>query len=592
MSRPGRRRSLTIAAAVVAVLAAPAAAQAATYSVAAGGGNCGAGDTNCETLAGAAAAVSPGDDINVAPGQYAGATFVDGGITINGSTTAPGSIVNGVLDFTANSGGPVILRQMVVGQTTGSGPAINVVGSAGLNMRDSIIASSHGHGVTISASTANKIERSTVVTGGAATNAVRVTSPDNSSSAKRLTIESSIVTGGAAGIGVVTGDDALVSSAGNVTVIARHLTAAGSTNGIVLDSSHAHALLTGVGNISATVSDSIVLNGSPTMHSPGIAGLGANSATISFERTMQGGDPNALFVNPVGRNFKLRAGSPAIDQGGFTAGESATDVEGDPRPGPTTDLGADEFLNRAPTARIGASSPTVRSGRPITLSAVGSSDPEGAIASYEWTFGDGTNASTATPQVDHTYGKEGVYDASLVVVDSLGLRSAPATVSLAVGDGSAPFVSIDRPRRNQVLRLVTVTRRTVTRNGERRRVTTRRRTRIAFAGRALDTSGVASVTLALRQVRRTTTRRTGTSAQTRTTRCRWLDPRRGFVSRSCNRPVFFRARLAANKTNWTYNVPSARRLAAGTYRLYAAGTDGQGVSGNSFAPSNIAFRLR
>lgn len=594
MSRTGRRRSLTsAAAAVVAVLAAPTVAQAATYTVAAGGGNCGGGDTTCETLAGAAAAVSSGDDVNVAPGQYTSATFDKGGITISGSTTAPGTIVNGVLTFTGSSGGPAILRQIVVGQPSGSGPAIDVTGSAGLNLRDALVASTNGHGVTISNGTANKIERSTVLTGGAASNAVRVTSADTSSSAKRLTIESSIVTGGAAGLAVVTGNDAVASSAGNVTLVARHVTAAGSTNGIVLDSTAAHALLTGVGNISATVSDSIVLNGTVTRNSPGIAGLGANSATIAFERTMQGGDPNALFVNPVGRNFKLRTGSPAIDQGGFTAGESTTDVEGDPRPGPVTDLGADEFLNRAPTARISASAPTVRSGRPITFSAAGSNDPEGAIARYEWTFGDGTNASTAIPQVEHTYAREGIYEATVVVVDSLGLASAPATpVALAVGDGSAPFVSIDRPRRNQVIRLVTVRTRTVTRDGERRRVTTRRRARIRFTGKALDTSGVASITLALRQVRRATTPRRAGSAQTQSTQCRWFDPRRGIVARSCRRPVFFRARLAANGVNWRYTVPSRRRLSAGTYRLYAGGTDKQGQSGNSFSRSSVAFRLR
>ena len=591
MSRPGRRRSLTIAAAVVTLLAAPAAARAVTYTVAAGGGSCGGGDTTCETLAAAAAAVSPGDDVNVAPGQYASATFDDGGITITGSTTPPGSVVNGSLTFSASGGGPVILRQMVVGQASGSGPAIDVTGSAGLNLRDSVVASANGHGVTISAGTANKIERTSVLTGGAAANAVRVTSADASSAAKRLTIESAIVTGGAAGLAAVTGNGGLSSSAGNVTLDARHLTAAGSTNGIVLDASGAHGLAAGVGNIAATVADSIVLNGTVTTNYPGVLGVGANTATASFTRTMQGGDPNALFVNPVGRNFKLRAGSPAIDQGGVTEGESPTDIEGDPRPGPVTDLGADEFLNRPPIARIAASAPTVRSGRPITFSAAGSSDPEGAIARYEWTFGDGANASTATPRVDHTYSREGVFEATVVVVDSLGASSAPAApVAVAVGDGSAPFVSIDRPRRNQAIRLVSVTRRTVTRDGERRRVTTRRRARIRFAGKALDASGVASVTLALRQVRRTTTRRAG-SAQT-STRCRWLDPRRGIVSRSCNRPVFFRARLAANQTNWTYTVPRARRLAAGTYRLFAAGTDKQGNSGNSFAPNNVSFRLR
>ena len=44
MPRTGRRRSLTTAAALLAMLAAPAAAQAATYTVKAGDGPCGAAD--------------------------------------------------------------------------------------------------------------------------------------------------------------------------------------------------------------------------------------------------------------------------------------------------------------------------------------------------------------------------------------------------------------------------------------------------------------------------------------------------------------------------------------------------------------------
>jgi hypothetical protein len=190
--------------------------------------------------------------------------------------------------------------------------------------------------------------------------------------------------------------------------------------------------------------------------------------------------------------------------------------------------------------------------------------------------------------------------ASVVVVDALGLPSAPsAPVGITVTDGAAPFVSVDSPRRNQTLRLTRKTTRTVTRDGKRRRVTTTRRNRIRFAGKALDKSGMRSVTIALRQVSRLPRRRTTTtprrttrakSSQTRT--CRWLDPRRGIRTRSCSRPIQITARLNAAAGTWTYTVPSRRRLAAGTYRISVAGVDNAGVFGNSFSPASVTFKLR
>ena len=73
MPRTGRRRSLTIAAALLAVLAAPAAAQAATYTVKARRRSVRSAPTcSCGSMQDAAAdAAIAGDVFNVAPGNYA-----------------------------------------------------------------------------------------------------------------------------------------------------------------------------------------------------------------------------------------------------------------------------------------------------------------------------------------------------------------------------------------------------------------------------------------------------------------------------------------------------------------------------------------
>lgn len=96
--------------------------------------------------------------------------------------------------------------------------------------------------------------------------------------------------------------------------------------------------------------------------------------------------------------------------------------------------------NRTPTARIQAS-PT--SGiAPLTVNFDGressDSDP-GDTLSYQWDFGDG-NTGTG-PIVTHEYTVRGTFTASLVVRDSSGATSAPATILIST-DNTAPVPEI------------------------------------------------------------------------------------------------------------------------------------------------------
>ena len=56
-----------------------------------------------------------------------------------------------------------------------------------------------------------------------------------------------------------------------------------------------------------------------------------------------------------------------------------------------------------------------------------SSDPDGSIASYAWTFGDGGSATG--PTTSHTYQSAGTYTARLTVTDNQG---ATGTTTLAI----------------------------------------------------------------------------------------------------------------------------------------------------------------
>ena len=87
--------------------------------------------------------------------------------------------------------------------------------------------------------------------------------------------------------------------------------------------------------------------------------------------------------------------------------------------------------NTPPTAIISAPSGPVTGNAPfaVNFNGTGSNDPDGSIASYAWTFGDGTQATGIT--ASHTYSTAGSYTAKLTVTDNRG-ATAFATVGITV----------------------------------------------------------------------------------------------------------------------------------------------------------------
>lgn len=546
MPGTARRRSLSIAVTVVAALAAPAAAQAASFTVKPGDGPCTAsGDAACGSLKEAALTAAPGDVFTVSNAIYQSAEFDVGGVTVVGS---PSFAVDGTLTFSGASGGVSKLQNAIITQPNGVNPGV-AVGGAGLQISDSAVLSVNGDGALFTGGTENKIVRSVIASGGQLTPALRVTSPDDSPGDKALLVESSILTGGSAGLSVNTGTNGLIigSNAGDVDVTFHHVTAAGA-NGVVLDSSKAASNLLGpaVGNIVASATDSIILNGTSMTKYFGLALLSqSNTITKNYDaRTLDGNlDPVAVFADPGTRNFRLRAGSPAIDAGGFTPGESTSDVDGQPRPGPKTDLGGDEYV--APPAPPPA--PDAPTGTPVK--------------------GDGV---------------------------------APAVVI------KSPRANQHVKLTKTTTRIVKKKVKGKTRRIKRKRT---RRVPFTIEGTAKDPAGVKGVVVTIQRTslikskkskkkkkkskKKSSKKKSAKASQTTTKkakRCVWLDSKRGIKVRSCENPPLLLAKLDGDG-NWSLDIKKSLRILPGRFRIIVLGGDKSGAVGNTASSKDAIHKF-
>jgi hypothetical protein len=89
-----------------------------------------------------------------------------------------------------------------------------------------------------------------------------------------------------------------------------------------------------------------------------------------------------------------------------------------------------EIPNRAPTANAGGPYAGVR-GQAIVFNGSGSTDPDGDVLTYQWTFGDGATGTGVTPS--HAFAGLGTFLVSVVASDGQ-LTSPPATASVTISN--------------------------------------------------------------------------------------------------------------------------------------------------------------
>jgi PKD repeat protein len=102
------------------------------------------------------------------------------------------------------------------------------------------------------------------------------------------------------------------------------------------------------------------------------------------------------------------------------------------------------FANDVPPAArfvVGSAHPVT--GVPLAFNASSSSDADGPISSYRWSFGDGSTASVVAPK--HTYKKSGVLKATLTVTDSGGVSSS---TSLSIKVAAAKITKIKKKKKD------------------------------------------------------------------------------------------------------------------------------------------------
>ncbi|MGH2864126.1 MAG: beta-propeller fold lactonase family protein [Solirubrobacteraceae bacterium] len=137
-----------------------------------------------------------------------------------------------------------------------------------------------------------------------------------------------------------------------------------------------------------------------------------------------GAEPVGIAVSPDGR-FLYAADARASTISPFSI-ESQGTLSGLSCTAPNCTTGSAAFFqslaitpDQAPTASF--TDTPVAAGSPSTFNASASTaSPGQSVASYDWSFGDGTSVQSTSPTVSHSYAKAATYTATLTVTDSAG----------------------------------------------------------------------------------------------------------------------------------------------------------------------------
>ena len=195
--------------------------------------------------------------------------------------------------------------------------------------------------------------------------------------------------------------------------------------------------LTVTDNGGATNRASTTVTVTPNTQPPVANAGGPYSGTVNVAISFSGAasrDPDGSVVSYLW-NFGDGATASGVTSmhaytaaGSYTVRLTVTDNDGLTNSASTTAQVSDGTGLQPPVAKAGGPyNGTIAS--PVAFDGSASSDPDGTIVSYDWTFGDGGTASGAKPT--HAYSAAGTYTVTLSVTDDTGLK-ATATASASI----------------------------------------------------------------------------------------------------------------------------------------------------------------
>lgn len=210
------------------------------------------------------------------------------------------------------------------------------------------------------------------------------------------------------------------------------------------------------GSQTAISSQITVANIPPTAHLTVNGNEGKNdvktSETVIFDGSMSHDDRNPARTGKIvsyqwdldgNGTYEEETDCPRIthsypDNGTYKVRLQVTDDEG------ATGLSNQVTIivhNRQPSARF-TTSPNAPTDADEVLFTDASSDSDGTISSWKWSFGDGTSSNEHNPC--HSFIDDGTYEISLIVTDNDGAQSTPYTRQITVAN-AAPLAEFDIP---------------------------------------------------------------------------------------------------------------------------------------------------
>jgi YVTN family beta-propeller protein len=171
-----------------------------------------------------------------------------------------------------------------------------------------------------------------------------------------------------------------------------------------------------------------------------------NVSVIDTESDEVVGEPIEVGEGPRGVAF-TPDGKRAYVSTGYLTGNPGTvsvidteseEVIGEPIVG-SNPLGVAVVPDQPPLASLAPAAAVA--GWPVLLNASASTDPDGQIARYDWSFGDGQTALDAGPTPAHVYSTPGTYRATVTVTDSEGCSTSPVFTGLTASCNGSSLAS-------------------------------------------------------------------------------------------------------------------------------------------------------